>query len=105
MKRTKPFSVRQKLEALKRGVELPVDPKHLHVPGTYLGTDEAAVHDLARAYQMLEEPDYVSISWKNQVKAANYFNSHGLSKTLDEFFATNEKAMGKALRFIKATKE
>ena len=91
MKRSKPFSVHQKLEALKRGVELPVNPGHLHAPGTYPDTDELAVRDLARAYQMLEDPDYVSISWKNQVKAADYFNSHGLNKTLNELNKTLNK--------------
>ena len=79
-------STKMKLEALKQGRELPVDPFALaHAePGTYLGTDEKAVLTLAREYQRAEDSDYVSISWDNQVKAASYFNTHGLLDTLDE---------------------
>jgi hypothetical protein len=75
-----------KLAALKQGIELPVDPyemAHGQV-GQVPPTDERAVLTLAREYQRAEDPDYVSISWANQVKAAEYFNAHGLIKTLDE---------------------
>ena len=79
-------STKMKLEALKQGRELSVDPFALaHAePGTYPGTDEKAVLTLAREYQRAEDSDYVYISWNNQVKAANYFNTHGLVNTLDE---------------------
>ena len=77
-------STKSKLAALKAGVELPVDPRHMHEPGTYLGTDERAVHTLATAYQKAEDPEYVSVSWANQVRAAEFFNANGLIATLDE---------------------
>ena len=77
-------TTREKLEALKRGRELPVDPRALGTPGQTPGTDERAFRTLAREYQRKEDPDYVSISWANQEKAAGYFNVHGLAKTLDE---------------------
>lgn len=75
-------TVREKLAAIKHGVELPVNPRELHNPGTYLDTDERAVHQLARAYQWAEDHDYVSISWANQERAAAFFNANGLSNTL-----------------------
>jgi hypothetical protein len=43
-------TVKQKLEALKQGQELPVDLTLLK-PGEYLDTDERAVLTLARAYE------------------------------------------------------
>jgi hypothetical protein len=76
----------QKLEALKRGIELPVDPyamAHGEV-GQTPPTDERAVLTLAREYQRSEDPEYVSISWANQVRAADYFNANGLVETLNE---------------------
>ncbi len=42
------------------------------------------VSTLAREYQKAEDPEYISISWPNQEKAATYFNEHGLVETLDE---------------------
>jgi hypothetical protein len=77
------YTTSQKLAALKEGKELPVDPGHMHEPGTYLATDEKLVRDLAIAYQFRDDPDYASVSWENQVKAAKHFNEHGLNDTLD----------------------
>ena len=78
--------INAKLVALNLGKELPLDPyamAHGEV-GQVPPTDERAVLALARAYQREEDPDYVSVSWPNQVKAAAYFNAHELIETLDE---------------------
>ncbi len=80
-------STKEKLAALKAGRELPVCARALALdmkPGEYPGTDEKAVLTLAREYQKAEDPEYISISWPNQEKAATYFNEHGLVETLDE---------------------
>ncbi len=77
-------TTKQKLEAIKHGRELPVDPRAMGVVGEVPATDERAVHILAREYQRAKDPDYVSISWACQVKAADYFNAHGLAATLKE---------------------
>lgn len=77
-------STKEKLAALKNNVELPVDPGHMHKPGEYLATDEKAVLTLAREYQRAADPDYACVSWVNQVKAADFFNTNGLIQTLDE---------------------
>jgi hypothetical protein len=82
------YSTKEKLAALKTGIELPVDPRNMGRPGDFLATDECAVLDLARAYQQKDDPDYVSISWECQVRAAEYFNTHGLLATLDEIAKT-----------------
>jgi len=81
----KPTS-RQKLEALKQGVELPVDPHDLYkIPvGQVPDTDERAVLILSSTYQQAEDPQRSSVSWANQVRAAKFFNAHGLAQTLDE---------------------
>lgn len=79
-------TTKQKLEALKRGVELPVDPAQLYKAGSDrpVGVDEKAVLTLATEYQKAENSTRAAVSYENQKKAAEYFNEHGLIKTLDE---------------------
>ena len=80
-------STKAKLEALKSGRELPVNPRALAMdmkPGEYPATDEKAVLTLAEVYQNAEGDKRAAVSWKNQEKAAKYFNEHGLVETLDE---------------------
>lgn len=77
-------TVSEKLEALKHGRELPIDPRVMGVPGEWPDPDERAVLILAREYQKEADPDYVSVSWACQVRAADYFNANGLIKTLNE---------------------
>jgi hypothetical protein len=86
-------TVAAKLAALKRGVRLPVDPGAMHEVGTYLDTDERAVHILARVYQEKEDPTYWATSWANQVKAADFYNAHGLARTLDEILRLDPTAL------------
>jgi hypothetical protein len=50
------------------------------------GIEEKAILQLAKAYEMTRDVDYVSVSWENQEKALNYFNEHGLARTLNEQF-------------------
>jgi hypothetical protein len=80
---TKRPTTREKLEALKRGVELPVN-LDLMQPGDYAGPDERAVLTLARVYEAAIDPDYSVISRASQEKAEAFFNAHGLLETLDE---------------------
>jgi hypothetical protein len=47
------------------------------------GPDERATHRLAAAIHWNESDD-VAISWNAQVRAGEFYNLHGLSKTLDE---------------------
>jgi hypothetical protein len=80
-------TTKDKLEALKRGVDLPVDPyamAHGEV-GQVPPTDERAVMRLSRAIHWAESED-CSVSWSAQERAASYFNEHGLAKTLAEAF-------------------
>ena len=84
--RTRSSLVQRKLEALQHGEEPKVDLREelaLERPGDVPGPDVRAIHELARRYQRDEDPDYVSISWANQVKAQDFFNEHGLAATLD----------------------
>jgi hypothetical protein len=95
-------SVRKKLEALKAGRELPVDVyalAHGRV-GDVPDTDERAVLELACAIHHAES-DRVAVSWEAQERAAQYFNTHGLSKTLDEMFRLEAapKCGGKGCRY------
>ena len=66
-------------EMMSRKVDFGV----LKQPGSYLDLHEGLALDLAREYQKEEEPDYVCISWPNQVRAQDYFNAHGFEATLD----------------------
>lgn len=77
--------VKDKLAALKQGVELPVDLQELATE-RFPDTDEKAVLELATALQEAEKPDYVVVSWACQEKAAQFFNEHGLRATLDKLF-------------------
>lgn len=81
MTRKRPTTA-QKLAALKEGTEVPVDPNVL----AYVedpAPDERACLILARAYS----GDAVVVSWANQVKACEFFNTNGLARTLDEIRA------------------
>lgn len=88
----RPPSTKAKLEALKNGAELPVDPATLYMIAEP-GPDERSVLILARLLQKQEDPDYVSVSWKCQVKAADYFNAHGLNETLKEILRLDPDAL------------
>lgn len=68
-----------------------VDFTVLRQPGTYLDLHEKLTLDLAREYQIAEDPDYVSISWPNQQKAQDYFNAHGFEQTLDHALELQEQ--------------
>jgi len=54
---------------------------------------ERAVLILSRCYQYEEDADYVSVSWANQVRAANYYNTHGLNDTLKECLRINPESL------------
>ena len=60
-----------------------VDLSQLGAPGDYPSLHEKLCRDLAREYQRQEDPDYVCISWVNQVKAQDHFNEHGFLHTLN----------------------
>ena len=82
--KTKRPTTAQKLEALKRGVELPVSARALAYV-TEPGVDEKACLTLAAAYQRAEEgPRYCMVTWANQEKACAFYNARGLAATLDE---------------------
>lgn len=91
----RPPSTKEKLDALKNGVELPVDPATLYIIAEP-GPDERSVCILARVYQKEEDPDYVSVSWACQVKAAAFFNEHGLNATLKEILRIDPNALESA---------
>jgi hypothetical protein len=76
-------STKEKLEALKVGTELPVDPRVLSYVSEP-GVDERACLILARCYKDQHQPPAVAVSWADQVKACEFFNLHGLAATLDE---------------------
>jgi hypothetical protein len=91
MAKSKRPNTKKKLDALKEGRELPVDPVNL----SYVqepGTDERAVLDLARAIHRAESTG-CAVSWSAQERAAAYFNEHGLIGTLDEMFRLEERAL------------
>lgn len=87
-------SVKQKLEALKAGRELPVNPDTLWrgTVGAVPDTDERAVLDLARAIHRAESND-CAVSWSAQERAAKFFNASGLIETLDEMFRLEALAL------------
>lgn len=79
-------TTKQKLEALRRGVELPVDPRNMSMDvGEVPPTDERAVLQLAHVIHRTESRSWVT-SWSALERAAAYFNEHGLSRTLTEMF-------------------
>lgn len=94
MAKRKTPSTKQKLEALKEGRELPVDPHALSTV-SHPGTDERAVLDLARAIHRAESTG-CAVSWSAQERAAAYFNEHGLIGTLDEMFRLEALALPNA---------
>lgn len=48
-----------------------------------LSTEQRVVLELAEALQREENPDYLVVSCQKQKEAADYFNEHGLEKTLE----------------------
>ena len=54
------------------------------------GPDERAVHQLAAAIHWAES-DACAISWSAQTRAADFYNAHGLARTLDEIFRLERK--------------
>jgi len=82
---------KEKLEALKGGVELPVDIDTLwRVKDP--DVEERAVLELARAIHRARSRG-CAISWDAQVEAARYYNAHGLAETLDEMFRLEALAL------------
>lgn len=51
------------------------------------GPDERAAMELAWEIQLSETDNDWCLSWANQVKGVAFYNTHGLSKTLDHMFA------------------
>lgn len=70
------------------------DLRTLQQPGTELGLYEKLALDLAREFEREIDPDYVSISWKSQERAQDFFNARGFEATLDHMIslqAANDK--------------
>ncbi len=61
--------------------------------GSHLDLHEKVALQLARAYEKSENPDYVMISWANQVKAQDYFNEHGFAATLDHMLEVEKSGV------------
>jgi hypothetical protein len=72
-----------------------VDLRTLKQPGTELDLHEKLALDLAREFEREIDLDYVSISWKSQERAQEFFNAHGFEATLDHMislrFANDQK--------------
>ncbi len=78
-------STRAKLAALRDGRELPLTADDVAFGtevGDVPGPDVRAVLRLARAIHRTESTN-VSISWPAQERAREFFNEHGLARTLD----------------------
>ncbi len=58
------------------------DLRKLHPAGTYQNTEDRAASRLARAIHFAESTN-VATSWSAQERAQEFYNTHGLSKTLD----------------------
>lgn len=83
---------------MRRAVKRPILPRKadlrtLRESGTYLGTEDKAALALARAIHASESSD-VSISWSAQERAQEFFNQHGLEKTLDEIVRLGGSLVG-----------
>jgi len=83
-RRPKRPTTREKLDALKRGVETPVDVNTLWRV-EHPDVEERAVLQLARALHRSRSTG-CAVSWEAQKEAAAYFNANGLARTLDEMF-------------------
>ena len=59
------------------------DLRKLGTPGEVPGTEDRAAFRLARAIHASESTD-VATSWSAQERAQDFFNAHGLARTLDE---------------------
>ena len=59
------------------------DLRKLHPAGTYMNVEDKAALRLACAIHAAESTDCVT-SWSAQERAEAYFNTYGLSATLDE---------------------
>jgi len=59
------------------------DLRKLGTPGEVPGTEDRAALRLARAIHRSESTD-VATSWSAQERAQDFFNAHGLARTLDE---------------------
>lgn len=59
------------------------DLRTLHQPGSYPGVEDRAALRLARAIHASESTHCVT-SWSAQERAQDFFNEHGLARTLDE---------------------
>jgi hypothetical protein len=57
----------------------------LHQPGHYPNVEDKAARELAMAIHVSESTSCV-VSWEAQQRGQDYFNEHGLGKTLDEIF-------------------
>ncbi len=75
------MKAKSKVDAL---MDRKVDLSKIKPVGSYLDVDEKLVHELAIEYQREEDFDYVSVSWANQVKAQEFYNTHGFVDALDE---------------------
>lgn len=85
MSRRNLTSTRAKLAALRDGRELPLTADDVAFGtevGDVPGPDVRAVLRLARAIHRTESTN-VSISWPAQERAREFFNEHGLARTLD----------------------
>jgi len=63
--------------------ERQADLRKLHPAGTYLGVEDKAALELARAIHASRSTRCVT-SWEAQEEGMAYFNEHGLGATLDE---------------------
>lgn len=61
----------------------PADLRQLHPAGTTPNTEDRAARRLARAIHNAESTN-VATSWSAQERAQDFYNAHGMVKTLNE---------------------
>lgn len=83
-------------QKVERMMESKVDLAKPMAVGSYLNLHEKITLELATEYQREGNPDYVSVSWPNQVKAQDYFNEHGFEDTLDHMLELRGRNDAKA---------
>jgi predicted GNAT family N-acyltransferase len=79
---------------VERMMDRKVDLSALPQAGTYPDTDEKLVLELAIAIHY-NESDGAAVSWSAQVRAQDFYNEHGLAKSLDELFRLQALNKGK----------
>ncbi len=83
--RTHKQKLQQGLAELRAGREPKVDARELAYEADPL-PHERAVLELASAYDC----DKAAVTWASQEKAVNFYNAHGLARTLDEIVRVRE---------------